>query len=119
MAFERYADNSPPQYPPDHLSVTAPDFAGLDRLWPMELSQDSRRPVVNRLRRAQGQLSAVVRMLEEGADCEEVLTQLAAVGKAVDRAGFQIVALSLKECATTPSAEIDTERLERIFLSLA
>ncbi|MGW4251761.1 metal-sensitive transcriptional regulator, partial [Streptomyces californicus] len=31
----------------------------------------------NRLRRAQGQISGVIRMIEEGRDCEEVVTQLA------------------------------------------
>ena len=86
----------------------------------MELTQEARRPVLNRLRRANGQLTGVIRMLEEGGDCEQVLTQLAAVGKALDRAGFQLVTLGLKECLLSDeSGEIDTERLERVFLSLA
>jgi DNA-binding FrmR family transcriptional regulator len=86
----------------------------------MELSQESRRPIVNRLRRAQGQLTGVIRILEEGGDCELVLTQLAAVGKALDRAGFQLVSRSLKQCLTdSENGEIDSERLERVFLSLA
>ncbi|MCL1907602.1 MAG: metal-sensitive transcriptional regulator [Propionibacteriaceae bacterium] len=86
----------------------------------MELTADARRPILNRLRRAQGQLTGVIRMLEETGDCEEVLTQLAAVGKALDRAGFQMVTLSLKECLLeSESGEIDTDRLEKVFLSLA
>ena len=35
--------------------------------------------LVVRLRRAEGQLRGVQRMLGEGADCQQVLTQLAAV----------------------------------------
>jgi len=59
-------------------------------------------------------------MLEDTGDCEEVLTQLAAVGKALDRAGFQMVTLGLKECLMeSDTGEINTERLERVFLSLA
>ena len=86
----------------------------------MELDQEARRPVLNRLRRAQGQLAGVIRMLEEGSDCEAVMTQLAAVGKALDRAGFQLVTQRLKECVTDgDSAEIDLKRLERVFLSLS
>lgn len=85
----------------------------------MELSLDTRRPVVNRLKRAQGQLAGVIRMIEEEGDCEQVLTQLAAVGKALDRAGFQLVTLGLKECLLESDGEIDTKRLERLFLSLA
>jgi len=85
----------------------------------MELSQEARQPVVNRLRRASGQLAGVIRMLEEGSDCEQVLTQLAAVGKALDRAGFNLVTLGLKECVANENGEIDTKRLEKVFLSLA
>jgi DNA-binding FrmR family transcriptional regulator len=86
----------------------------------MELTQEACRPVINRLKRAQGQLGGVVRMLEEGSSCEEVVTQLAAVAKALDRAGFQLVTLGLKECvAANNGAEIDLKRLEKVFLSLA
>ncbi len=77
--------------------------------------------VVNRLKRAQGQLGAVIRMLDEGRDCEDVVTQLAAVSRALDRAGFTIVATSLEECLARggEAASVDVQRLERLFLSLA
>ena len=54
--------------------------------------------VVNRLRRAQGQIGGVLRMIEEGRDCREIVTQLAAVSRAVDRAGFALIAGGLKQC---------------------
>ena len=57
-------------------------------------------PINNRLKRAQGQLGAVLRMLEEGRECEDVITQLAAVSRALDRAGFAIIATGLKQCLT-------------------
>lgn len=78
-------------------------------------------PVTNRLRRAQGQLAGVLRMMEEGRDCEDVVTQLAAVSRALDRAGFAIIATGLKQClAEEGGAEsLDTRKLERLFLSLA
>jgi hypothetical protein len=47
-------------------------------------------PVINRLKCADGQLAAVTRMLEEGRDCKDIVTQLAALSKAPDRAGFAI-----------------------------
>jgi DNA-binding FrmR family transcriptional regulator len=77
--------------------------------------------IVNRLRRAQGQLAGLVRMLEEGRDCEDVITQLAAVSKALDRAGFAIISSGLRQClATDPAqARVRTDRLQRLFLSLA
>ena len=86
----------------------------------MNISAEDKQAVINRLRRAGGQLTAVVRMLEEDEDCERILTQLAAVGKALDKAGFQLVSLNLRECLTnSENGEIDTKRLERVFLSLA
>ncbi|MFP5018845.1 metal-sensitive transcriptional regulator, partial [Paenarthrobacter ureafaciens] len=64
----------------------------------MELNPTELTPVINRLKRAQGQLAAVTRMLEEGRDCKDVVTQLAAVSKALDRAGFAIIATGLEQC---------------------
>lgn len=59
-------------------------------------------------------------MLEEGRDCEDVVGQLAAVSKAMDRAGFTLIATGLRECRIQePGAEIDATKLERVFLSLA
>lgn len=86
----------------------------------MKLEPTSVRHVTNRLKRAQGQLSAVIRMLEQGEECEDVVTQLAAVSKALDRAGFAIVATGLKQCLTDGGAEsVDTKKMEKLFLSLA
>ena len=85
--------------------------------------EDSIAAVLNRLRRAQGQLAGVISMIEQGRDCKDVVTQLAAVSRALDRAGFKIVATGLRECAsganadgTTPMAEAE---LEKLFLALA
>ena len=78
------------------------------------------RPMSNRLKRAQGQLAAVIRMLDEGQDCEAIVTQLAAVSRALDRAGFAIVATGLKQCIIEDGAEsLDTHKMEKLFLSLA
>ena len=79
---------------------------------------DERAAVLNRLRRAQGQLAAVIAMVEEGRDCRDVVTQLAAVSRALDRAGFKIVASSMRQCLAGESP-LSTEELERLFLALA
>jgi DNA-binding FrmR family transcriptional regulator len=87
----------------------------------VQLHEGTTDPVVKRLKRAHGQLAGVIRMLEDGRDCEDVVTQLAAVSKALDRAGFTLVAGGLKEClvADGDTAGLDTDKLERLFLSLA
>ena len=87
----------------------------------MELDPQSMSPVVNRIKRAQGQLAGVLRMLEEGRECEEVVTQLAAVSRALDRAGFAIVANGLQQCLTDGDGidSVDVKKMEKLFLSLA
>jgi DNA-binding FrmR family transcriptional regulator len=86
----------------------------------VRLDPASVRPAANRLKRAQGQLAAVIRMLDEGQDCEDVVTQLAAVSRALDRAGFAIVATGIKQCLADEGAEsLDVQKMEKLFLSLA
>jgi DNA-binding FrmR family transcriptional regulator len=87
----------------------------------MELDPTEITPVINRIKRARGQLDGVVRMLEEGRDCEDVVTQLAAVSKALDKAGFAIVASGLQQCLTAGDGidGVDVKKMEKLFLSLA
>lgn len=86
----------------------------------VQAQEAARRKVVNRLRRAQGQLAAVTAAVERGESCRDVVTQLAAVSKAIDRAGYVIIANSMRECvAGEGETELTTEELEKLFLSLA
>jgi DNA-binding FrmR family transcriptional regulator len=77
--------------------------------------------ISNRLRRAHGQLGAIVRMLDEGASCEEIVTQMAAVSKAVNTAAFNLISASLKECLVNPDVDSGpmTAKFQKLFLSLA
>lgn len=87
----------------------------------MELNPQEMTPVINRIKRAQGQLAGVLRMLEEGRECEDVVTQLAAVSRALDRAGFAIVATGLQQCLANGEGldGLDAKKMEKLFLSLA
>ncbi len=86
----------------------------------MELDVAEMQSVIRRLNRARGQLGGIVKMIEEGRDCRDIVTQLAAVSKAVDRAGFAVIATGLKECITNPDGEaMDVSDMEKLFLSLA
>lgn len=99
---------------------------------------DAVKKVANRLRRAHGQLSAVIAAVEGGGDCRDVVTQLAAVSKALDRAGFVIVSTALRQClvegdapddaptgtertatGTGDSRRLTVDEVEKLFLSLA
>ena len=87
----------------------------------MDVDSQTMAAVIKRLRRAQGQVGGVIKMIEEGRDCADVVTQLAAASRALDRAGFKIIATGLQECAasTDGTADADRAQLEKLFLSLA
>jgi DNA-binding FrmR family transcriptional regulator len=86
-----------------------------------ESAAETRR-ILNRLRRAQGQLAAVITAVENGSDCKTVVTQLAAVSSALDRAGFTIVSSAMRRCVATPGDphnSLTVAELEKLFLTLA
>ena len=74
-----------------------------------------------RMKRAHGQMGAIVRMLEEGRSCEDLVHQMAAVGKAINTAAFTLISASLKECIENEEIDSDeiTQKLQKLFLSLA
>lgn len=80
------------------------------------------KPILNRLRRAQGQLAAVITAVENGGKCRDVVIQLAAVSSALDKAGFQIIATAMQKCLRNPDDTDDpitVEELEKLFMTLA
>jgi len=88
----------------------------------MQIQEEAVSDVVKRLRRAEGQIRGVIAMLESGRECADVVTQLAAVSRALDRAGFKIIASGLQQCLTTDDAgelQTDLAQMEKLFLSLA
>lgn len=88
---------------------------GIDR------DEETKKKIVNRLRRAHGQLAAVIASVEADEHCRDVVQQLSAVSKALDRAGFLIISSALRECLTNPEGvdTADQDELEKLFLSLA
>jgi DNA-binding FrmR family transcriptional regulator len=85
----------------------------------MDLDPTEIKAIVTRMKRAHGHLGSVIRMMEEGADCESVLTQLAAVNKALSRAGYAVVATGLQHCLTDEDSDVDVAKMEKLFLALA
>ena len=88
----------------------------------MDLEPTDIKAVITRMKRAHGHLGSVIRMLEDGTDCESALTQLAAVNKALSRAGYALVATGLQQClaASDEGLEgVDVKKMEKLFLSLA
>lgn len=86
----------------------------------LESDPEAKKKIVNRLRRAHGQLAAVIGAVEDDAHCAEIVQQLSAVSKAVDRAGFLVISSALQECMAEDEIDDDNvAQLEKLFLSFA
>lgn len=81
--------------------------------------EEAHKKTLNRLRRARGQLDAVIRAVEAGADCRDIITQLSAANSAIQRAGFTIISTAMRECITDDDSETQIKELEKLFLSLS
>ncbi|MGO4104086.1 metal-sensitive transcriptional regulator [Leifsonia sp. YAF41] len=93
-----------------------------------DMAAEQQRKVLNRLKRAQGQLAGVIAAVESGSECRDVVLQLAAVSKALDRAGFTIVSSAMRHClapddpgadAADTGTALTVDELEKLFLALA
>jgi DNA-binding FrmR family transcriptional regulator len=89
----------------------------------MQIDDGVSQEVVNRLRRAQGQIGGIIAMIEDGRNCSDIVTQLAAASRAIDRAGFKIVASGIRQCQDAElrgeQPALTREQMEKLFLALA
>ncbi len=89
----------------------------------MKIEENASEEVIRRLRRIEGQVGGIIRMLQERRDCADIVTQLAAASRALDRAGFKLLATGMQQCmAASAAGEVEPmspEQMEKLFLSLA
>lgn len=89
----------------------------------MNIDDSVSKEAVTRLRRAQGQIGGIIAMIEDGRNCADVVTQLAAASRALDRAGFKIVAGGMRQCQDAElrgeQPALTREQIEKLFLALA
>jgi CsoR family transcriptional regulator, copper-sensing transcriptional repressor len=79
--------------------------------FPAEVTQD----VVTRLRRIEGQIRGLQRMIDEEQECRDIVTQLAAARGALDRVGFKLMSAALAD----PAQKTNLDELEKLFLKLS
>lgn len=88
----------------------------------MRFPEDVTQQALNRLSRAEGQLRGVQRLLEEGADCKDVVNQISAVQAALHRAGLRLMASGMRHCLANPdlaaSDGMTVDDMEQLFLTL-
>jgi DNA-binding FrmR family transcriptional regulator len=83
------------------------------------IEPDELKTARDRLARVQGQIGGIVRMIDEGRDCTDILQQLSAASTALTRAGFSIVSTGMAHCANEPDNSDSRVALEKAFMSLA
>lgn len=96
------------------------------------MDETAQSDILTRLRRARGQVDGIIAMIEAGRSCQDVVTQLAAASRALNRAGYKLVSTSMRECLLQEADDADTAsppasgtprmtsaQLEKLFLSLA
>ena len=89
----------------------------------MQLPDEVIDDVRTRLHRVTGQLAGIERMLDDGRECKDVVTQISAATKALEQAGFKLVSAGLTYCLTNPEEAEATgyplDVVEKMFMKLA
>ena len=81
----------------------------------MQFPSETSTEVIKRLRRLEGQIRGLQRMVDEGAECRDIVTQLAAAKGALDRVGFKLMTAAIMNV----DEDADRDELERLFLKLS
>jgi CsoR family transcriptional regulator, copper-sensing transcriptional repressor len=71
--------------------------------------------ITNRLKRVEGQIRGLQRMVEEGRECEAILTQLMAARAALDRVGLLVAANFVQNCLLTAEGDLARQRVGRVL----
>jgi DNA-binding FrmR family transcriptional regulator len=85
----------------------------------MQIEPQELKQARDRLMRVNGQIQGIVKMIDEGRDCAELLNQLAAANTALQRAGFIVISTAMAKCADEPESSENRKALEKAFLALA
>jgi DNA-binding FrmR family transcriptional regulator len=89
----------------------------------MDLPDETIADLIRRLRRVEGQVRGIQQMLSDGRDCRDVVTQLSAANKALEQAGFVLVAAGLTWCLEDPERSAaegyELAEVQKMFTKLA
>ena len=108
---------------PPGVSCVEPELAVTQRRASVDLPEDVIDDLRKRLRRIAGQVQGVERMLDEGRECRDIVTQISAANRALEQAGFRLVSAGLTYCLANPEeAAADgypIHEVENMFMRLA
>ena len=89
----------------------------------MQLDEKTIADVMPRLRRIEGQVAGIARMVEADRECRDVVQQIAAASKALDRVAYKMLAAHLRSCLldeeSAAASGYTPQELEKLFMTLA
>ncbi len=89
----------------------------------MKIEDNVKADLHTRLRRIEGQVRGIQNMIEEDRECRDIVTQIAAVTKAMEQVGFRMLASGLTHCLQNPdesaASGYSVEDVEKMFLKLS
>ena len=89
----------------------------------MDLPEQTIDDLLKRLRRIEGQVRGIQQMLTDRRECRDVVTQISAASKALDQAGFKLVASGLTYCLNNPDRAAqegyNIDDVQKMFMKLA
>ncbi len=89
----------------------------------MQLDEATIADVMPRLRRIEGQVAGIARMVEADRECRDVVQQIAAASKALDRVAYKMLAAHLRSCLrdeeSAAASGYTPQELEKLFMTLA
>lgn len=89
----------------------------------MDIPEPTIQDILNRLRRVEGQIRGIQQMLVDKRECRDVVTQISAASKALDQAGFKLIASGLTYCVNDPERAAQEgyaiEDVQKMFMKLA
>ncbi len=87
------------------------------------MAADTASDLIQRLKRIEGQMRGLQRMIEEQKDCADVIHQVTAARRALDKVGFLVLTQKMQECAKRKGKSADSEAAMKealdLFLELA
>jgi len=82
------------------------------------MTEDRNREILNRLKSVEGHVRGIERMVDEDAYCIEVINQILAVQRALDKVNSMILERHLQTCVTTAIRGDDAAERERVIAEI-
>lgn len=78
--------------------------------------KERKEEILSRLKNIRGHIDGIIKMVEEEKECEEIMLQIAAVKKAIEKVGYFIIESHAVECLSSVGNKDDIQRILSIMM---